>query len=426
MGLLHLARSLPRGIRPPEPAISEDRAITSWGHVPFDSSAPNPLPAATVPWMPSGTADDMGMTMGLPAAWRAMNLIAGFISQMRLHLMDTPDSVVNDSLITPQLLRRPWPLLSYFDWMFAAVVSLVLRGNFYGYKTDYDEATGRPRQIIPIHPDDVYIDVIDGLPWYNITPVGKWVPWYQMFHVRFYLGPSSFVGVGVIEAHRRSLMASHVLMTYGQNSYQSGGVPPMVIQVDKPELTQTEAEAIQARWLERHVMGNRIPAVVPKIMTVTPMGMSMQDAEYLSSRKFNVAEIAYMFNLSPEDLGVSAGDSRALTYNNLEQKTRERLVYSLQPIMTRIEQAFGDCLPGAQEARFDTTDVLRGDTKTRYESYRISREMGMHSINELRHMDRLPPIPGGDDYTPMGKASAPAPTQETDDDNESEEGSDDE
>ena len=39
-------------------------------------------------------------------------------------------------------------------------------------------------------------------------------------------------------------------------------------------------------------------------MEVEKIGLSMQDAEYLQSRMFNVAEIAFMFNLSPEDLSL--------------------------------------------------------------------------------------------------------------------------
>jgi HK97 family phage portal protein len=414
MGLLNLARSLPRGTRPPERAISDDRALTAWGGPLVDS----PLPAATVPWYPGATTDDMGLAMGLPAAWRAMNLIAGFIAQMRMHLMLNPDTQYEAVADSPQILRRPWPLLSYFDWMFAATVSIVLRGNFVGVKADYDVASGRPRQIIPVHPDDVLCEVVDGMPWYHISPVARWFQHDEIFHVRNFLVPGSFWGVGSIEAHRTSMMAAHTLMQYGQNSYTSGAVPPMVIQVDKPEITATEAEAIQTRWMERHHSGNRKPAVIPKIMTITPMGMSMADAEYLQSRQFNVAEIAYMFNLSPEDLGVSAGNSRALTYNNLEQKTRERLVYSLQPIMTRIEQAFADCLPFSQEARFDTSDVLRTDTKTQYETYDIGVRGGWLSINEVRHMNKQGPIPGGDAYAAPGSVEPPAVKATTDNDTE--------
>lgn len=42
--------------------------------------------------------------------------------------------------------------------------------------------------------------------------------------------------------------------------------------------------------------------------------------------------------------------------------------------------------------------ALRGDTKSRMETYRIQREMGSLNVNEIRAKEDLPEIPGGDIY----------------------------
>jgi HK97 family phage portal protein len=248
----------------------------------------------------------------------------------------------------------------------------------------------------------MHVEVQGGLPWYNIFGLDRPLHWSDVFHARYFLPPGSFVGIGAIEAHRRSLTQSRVLMEYGQNSYSSGAVPPVVIKVNKPELDEGEAEYIQQRWMARHASGNRLPAVVPGIMDISPIGMSMQDAEYLSSRKFNVAEIAYMFNLAPEDLGVTAGEARALTYQNLEQATLQRLVYTMQPIMSRIEQTFRSCLPGSKLARFITADILRTDFKTRMEGYAIAIKAGVMTVDEVRALEKARPL------TPAQKAELAA------------------
>lgn len=48
--------------------------------------------------------------------------------------------------------------------------------------------------------------------------------------------------------------------------------------------------------------------------------------------------------------------------------------------------------------KFNINAILRGDTKTRFESYQLGRNMGVYSVNEIRGLEDLDPIVGGDDY----------------------------
>jgi len=143
-------------------------------------------------------------------------------------------------------------------------------------------------------------------------------------------------------------------------------------------------------------------------MEVEKIGLSMQDAEYLQSRMFNVAEIAFMFNLSPEDLSatLTTGGS-SLTYGNLDQKTRDRLLYSMQPIMVRIEQTFADILPGKTLARYSSEETMRMSFKERMESYKLARETGVYTLEELRVLERLGPLPAGYEDPMLKKPEQP-------------------
>ncbi|CAK7067184.1 MAG: hypothetical protein CITR_02981 [Citrobacter freundii] len=51
---------------------------------------------------------------------------------------------------------------------------------------------------------------------------------------------------------------------------------------------------------------------------------------------------------------------------------------------------------------FNVSGLLRGDQKSRYESYALGRQWGWLSVNDIRRMENLPPIAGGDKYlTPL-------------------------
>lgn len=387
MGLGQLIRaSIPRGTRPPEPAPWPTQYGPWWG--PW-SGLPYSSDGSVNPTHTQGWADATSAVLGIPAAWRATNLIAGFIAQMNLRCLDgDPPTHIDQGR---QLLNNPWPLISYFDWVFGAAASIVLRGNYYAVKADYDQATGNPRQYIPVAVDDVTVNFEKGMLTYDIVGMDRSLGWNEVLHIRGFMLPGMLTGIGVIEAHRGGLYQTRELMDYGAGAYGSGGVPPVVLRVDKPELTEAEAEYLQSRWVQRHTPRDRRPAVVPKIVEVEKVGLSMEDAEYLESRKFSIAEIAYMFNLDPEDLGAGfgAGGGR-IEYQNIESKMRDRLIFSLNPWMNRIEQAFANDLPGHCYARFNTSDLFRADSMTRMQTYEVAIRNDIYTKEEVRILEHLP------------------------------------
>lgn len=387
MGLANLIRAtVPRGTREPEKPPWPAQHGPWWG------------PWSSLPWSSDGTmpvatgqygGDAEAATLAIPAAWRATNLISGFIAQMPMSCFDgNPPTHVDNAR---QLLNDPWPIISYFNWMFGCAASVVLRGNFYAVKADYDDSTGLPRQLIPINNDDVTVIYEKGVLSYEIVGVDRPLSRPEVFHVRGFMLPGMLTGVGVIEAHRVGLQQTRQLMDYGAGAYASGGVPPVVMRVDKPELTEQEAEYLQSRWVQRHSAQDRRPAVIPKIVELDKVGLSMQDAEYLESRQFSIAEIAYMFNLDPEDLSASLRNrSGRIEYQNIEAKMRDRLIFSLQPWMSRIEQTFRLDLPGACYARFDTNELFRADSLNRMRTYDIALKNNIYSLQEVRAMERMP------------------------------------
>jgi HK97 family phage portal protein len=408
MGLANLLRStIPRGTRDPAKPPWPAQHGPWWG------------PWSSLPWASDGSVqpsqattygDAEAATLAIPAAWRATNLIAGFIAQMPLVAMDdNPPTAMDASL---QLLNDPWPAISYYNWMFGCAASVVLRGNFYAVKADYDEATANPRQLIPISNDDVTVNYDKGVLTYDIVGVDRPLSWLEVFHVRGFMLPGMLTGVGVIEAHRAGLAATRQLMDYGSGAYASGGVPPVVMRVDKPELSEQEAEYLQSRWVQRHGAHDRRPAVIPKIVEIEKVGLSMQDAEYLESRQFSIAEIAYMFNLDPEDLSASLRNrSGRIEYQNIEAKMRDRLIFSLQMWMSRIEQAFRMDLAGSKYARFNTNELFRADSLTRMRTYDLALKNKIYTLEEVRVMERMPV----DDYTMKtltGEINTKAPVEE--------------
>jgi phage portal protein BeeE len=81
------------------------------------------------------------------------------------------------------------------------------------------------------------------------------------------------------------------------------------------------------------------------------------------------------------------------TGNTVEQSTLQ-VIEALRPWMVRLENAFFPLLPANRFLRFNADALLKTDLKTRTDIYTAQRSMGLRSIDELRDMEDLPPLPG--------------------------------
>jgi phage portal protein BeeE len=91
---------------------------------------------------------------------------------------------------------------------------------------------------------------------------------------------------------------------------------------------------------------------------------------------------------------------------------------TLGPLAARIEAGMERCLLTAngrrsQYVEFELSGLLRGDVRSRFESYRIGREIGALSPNDIRRRENESPIENGDTYhqpsnwVPLGSQPQP-------------------
>jgi HK97 family phage portal protein len=129
------------------------------------------------------------------------------------------------------------------------------------------------------------------------------------------------------------------------------------------------------------------------------LAFSPEDAELLNSRKLSNEDVARVFNVPPTAVGILD----KATYSNVEQESRSLVQNCIGPLAGRIESALQRCLLGEVARRtlyveFDLDGLLRGDVKSRFEAYRIGREIGAFSPNDIRRLENQPPIADGDTY----------------------------
>ena len=137
----------------------------------------------------------------------------------------------------------------------------------------------------------------------------------------------------------------------------------------------------------------------------------MEDAMFLTTRKFQRVEICGMFDVPPTMIQ----DYEHSNYKNSEQAALDFQQMGLLPRIVRLEMAARRrFFRGTKlQLKFNLAGFVRADFKTRLEGYAIGRNWGMYSANDCRAMEDLNPIEGGDEYltplnmTPLGQ---PRPT----------------
>jgi HK97 family phage portal protein len=161
-------------------------------------------------------------------------------------------------------------------------------------------------------------------------------------------------------------------------------------------------------------VGNaHLPAFIPDGGEFKEITMSAEDSQLIETRKFQVTDIARIFGLPPHMIGAQEASTSWGT--GIEQQSIGFVQYTLKPHLTRIEQEVNRKLFRSPEyfAEFNVSGLLRGDIKGRNEAYKIAlggnQQPGYMTVNEVRALENLPPIEGGNElYKPVtgGQPSA--------------------
>lgn len=140
--------------------------------------------------------------------------------------------------------------------------------------------------------------------------------------------------------------------------------------------------------------GQRI-AVLWEGMKVEPISMTMEDAQFIESRKLNRTEICAIFRVPPHKIM----DLERATFSNIEQQSISYVSDTIRPWAVRWEQAINQQLlggTGEYYAEHNLEGLMRGDVASRYAAYAVGRQWSWLTVNEIRALENMNPVEGGD------------------------------
>lgn len=364
-----------------------------------------PLPGVQAPPRPAAAPRmEAADALTISSVYRAFQILSTSVMQLTLDVERG-----TETLALPSFMRKPDVDLPAEAFPELTVTSLASSGNAF-WKIDRLPGGSTPLSITVLDPMEVFIHTDRHNPrkLSHYTWRGETIRPADMKHLALMRVPWRIRGLGPIEAARGELAGAAALRHYAEGWFDTSDVPSGVLSTDQ-QLNQEQAALIKALWSDTSDGGVRVLGAGSRY---APIMLNPKDAQWLEARSFTTTEISRLFGM-PSSLMLATIEGNSSTYANVEQDWLAFTRFTLMRYLKEIEAAWTDLLPRGQRARFNVEGLLRTDTKSRYEAHAVGIQAGFLTINDVRRVERLPPLPGGDTPKPAPAPALPPAEKET-------------
>ncbi len=321
------------------------------------------------------------------AIWSATNLIANLGSSLPIDTFrKTADGAV--AIGAPKLIEDPGGEGHGLpDWLYQYFMSQLLSGNTYGQLGAADR-NGYPAQIVLYQPDTVRgtRDQWTGKVTWQV--MGRQMD--TVWHRRAYPMAGRLLGMSPIEHHALSIGQNLSAARFGAQWFTDGAHPSSLLRNTEQTIDGDTAREVKARYLAS-VHGTREPVVMGKGWEHHAIQVTAEESQFLETQRYTAADCARIYGPGlPEILGYDSGGS--MTYANVEQRSTDLLIYTLDPWLTRTEAMFTSMLPRGQFVKFNRGALLRTDLLTRYRAHAVGIAAHFLLPDEARGYEDLPPL----------------------------------
>ncbi len=312
-----------------------------------------------------------------------------------------------------QLLSEVNPHISSYDLWEATASFLELSGNCYWEIERNDD--GVPVGIYPMRPDHIKIvpDKEAFIQGYIYEVNGRSVSLGadEVIHFKYFNPASEYYGLGPIAAIRNSIIIDQYSVAYNKAFFKNGACPGGVLETAS-SLGDEAFNRLRKQWEEGHKGSTRAHriAILEDGLKYKPISLSPRDMEFLRQRKLCREEICAVFKVPPALVGIY----EYANYANAEHQNRAFWQKTIIPKLHKLEYKLNNSLVPMFEqnhskdgakwiARFDTSavDALKDNEDLKSQVQERLVRAGIMTVNEVRRLENLPPVPWGDDW-PLG------------------------
>lgn len=288
-------------------------------------------------------------------------------------------------------------------------------------------ARGKPKEMHRLDPSAVTVKIDDRTlePSYHVSQklgAPLVLKWTDVIHVQT---PGSLLDapLKLIDLARDAIGLDIGMQRYEGRAFSAGGRPSGLLKVP-PKTPPERRKEIHKEWDAAHGGGNvGRTAIIDDSMDWRAISMTMVEADFLQLRKHAAAEINRVFKV-PEVLN---GVTDRAVWKNVEELTQVFLDTALVPWLLAWVAAYSRCLLTADERKtlfleFKIDAIVKANLSARYAAYRQASGGSWFTPNDIRRLENMPPVEGGDELL-LQAGQAPAaettpPPEKDEDQNE--------
>jgi HK97 family phage portal protein len=367
-------------------------------------------------WISGGRAhvkpvSDSNM-MSLTAAFRSVKLITETVGSLPLHLMASTDDVPMKATNHP-LYDKLHSKASKFQTSDALIEQLCMSLCLWNDAYIRHPGIGNYSDLYALSAAFVEPEAINNGTEvvYHVTENGRTtvLTLDEITPIHGFRWPGALKGMALAGQHQAALSLAIAAEDFGAKFFSTGGRPSGVLSTDVI-LKADQREQIRTKY-QRLLQGSGLDSmgdihILEAGLKYNSISTNPDEAQFLSTRKYAVHEMARIFGVPPHMLY----EMDRATYANAEQNNKEFLTYTLLPYIRRIEKAINAFMLSDADrkkyfAKFSVEGLLRADSTGRAAFYREGRAGGWLTQNEIRGFENLARVDGADDlHVPLNMA----------------------
>lgn len=318
----------------------------------------------------------------LPAVSGAVDFISNMIASMPVKLYKYKDGKVEEKEDDPRvalLNGDTGDTLDAFQMKKAMVEDYLLgRGGYCYIRRNRNDVTGL------FYVKDIYVDVIPNFKPifkdYYILVMGEEHDKYDFLKLLRNTKDGG-TGTGVINEVGKALETAYNTLLYQLNMVKSGGNKKGFLK-SEGRLDQDTINVLKKAWNNLYGNNTENVVVLNKGLEFQEASQSAVETQLNESKKTLEDEINNIFHIHPNDFYMTfkcaiypiiKAFSTALNRDLLLEKEKGKMYFD-----------------------FDIKEIIKANPKERYEAYKIAKETGWLTFNEIRRMENMNYIEGMD------------------------------
>jgi len=254
-------------------------------------------------------------------------------------------------------------------------------------------------QLIRLDPETVWIVKLTGGDYVYEIRTGatrRRLDREQVFHLRAPpVTSDNLLGRSLIEDGHKTFARALALQDYATRFFENDATPGGVVEIAGTFKTVEQAAEFKRKWQAEFTGRNRHKvAMLDGGAKFSGIDVQNDKAQFIETYREVALQCLRFWRMQPHKVGILD----KATFSNIEQQGLEFVSDTLMPWLVAWEQGIRRDLIVRSDVWFaehNVAGLLRGDIKARYEAYRIGREWGWLSADEVRTLENMNPLGAG-------------------------------